>query len=183
MQAVDILVHRSTVRVRRSANKRIQKITPFLWFDDKAEEAARFYTSIFSNSRVRKIARYGPEAEKASGRPAGSVMTVEFQLEGQDFVALNGGPQFKFTPAISFVVSCKTQRELDKFWNELSAGGKEVQCGWLTDKYGVSWQIVPTVLNELLAGKDRAKSGRVMHALLKMVKLDINKLKQAAEGR
>lgn len=98
-------------------------------------------------------------------------------------MALNGGPQFKFTPAISFVVSCKTQRELDKFWNELSAGGKEVQCGWLTDKYGVSWQIVPTVLNELLAGKDRAKSGRVMHALLKMVKLDINKLKQAAEGR
>jgi predicted 3-demethylubiquinone-9 3-methyltransferase (glyoxalase superfamily) len=160
---------------------RTQKITPFLWFNNQAEEAARFYTSIFNNSQIGKIARYGPEAEKASGRPAGSVMTVEFELEGQDFVALNGGPHFKFSPAISFVVSCKTQQEVDKFWKKLSAGGKKVQCGWLEDKYGVSWQIVPTVLSELLAGKDRAKSGRVMQALLKMVKLDINKLKQAAK--
>jgi predicted 3-demethylubiquinone-9 3-methyltransferase (glyoxalase superfamily) len=168
--------------MKRATNKRTQKITPFLWFEDKAEEAAKFYTSIFSNSRIGNIARYGPEAEKASGRPAGSVMTVEFQLQGQDFVALNGGPHFKFTPAISFVVSCDTQREVDKFWKRLSAGGKKVQCGWLEDKYGVSWQIVPTVLGELLAGKDRAKSGRVMQAMLKMVKLDIKKLLQAARA-
>ena len=157
----------------------MQKITPFFWFDNQAEEAARFYTSIFKNSRIGKIARYGKEGEKVAGRPAGSVMTVEFQLEGQDFVALNGGPHFKFTEAISFVVNCKTQAEVDRFWKKLSAGGKEVQCGWLKDKYGLSWQIVPTVLGKLLSDKDTAKSHRVMEAMLKMVKLDIKKLKQA----
>jgi len=157
----------------------MQKINPFLWFDNQAEQAAKFYTSIFKNSRIGKIARYDKAGEKAAGRPAGSVMTVEFQLEGQTFVALNGGPLFKFTEAISFVVNCKTQAEIDMFWKKLSAGGKEVQCGWLKDKYGLSWQIVPTVLGELLSDKDAAKSQRVMEAMLKMVKLDIRKLKQA----
>jgi predicted 3-demethylubiquinone-9 3-methyltransferase (glyoxalase superfamily) len=161
----------------------MQKITPFLWFNNQAEEAAKFYTSIFRNSKIGNIARYGKEGEKVAGRPAGSVMTVEFQLEGQDFVALNGGPVFKFTEAISFVVNCNTQAEVDKFWKKLSAGGKKVQCGWLKDKYGVSWQIVPTVLGELLSSDDAAKSQRVMQAMLKMVKLDIKKLKQAAKGK
>ncbi len=160
-----------------------QKITPFLWFNDNAEEAAKFYTSIFKNSKIGKISRYDEAGEKVSGRPAGSVMTVEFQLEGQDFVALNGGPELKFTEAISFVVNCQTQAEVDKFWKKLSAGGKEVQCGWLTDKYGLSWQIVPTVLGELLSSKDTAKSQRVMQAMLKMVKLDIKKLKEAARRK
>ena len=161
----------------------MQKITPFLWFDHQAEEAVKFYTSIFKNSGIGKIARYDKAAEKAAGRPAGSVMTVEFQLEGQDFVALNGGPHFKFTEAVSFVVNCETQAEVDRFWKRLSAGGKEVQCGWLKDKYGLSWQIVPTVLGELLSDKDPAKSQRVMEAMLKMVKLDIRKLKQAAKEK
>jgi predicted 3-demethylubiquinone-9 3-methyltransferase (glyoxalase superfamily) len=159
------------------------KITPFLWFDDQAEEAVKFYTSIFKNSRIGKISRYDKASEQASGRPAGSVMTVGFQLDGQEFVALNGGPHFKFTEAISFVVNCRTQAELDRFWKKLSAGGQEVQCGWLKDKYGLSWQIVPTVLGELLSGKDAAKSQRVMQAVLQMVKLDIKKLKQAAKGK
>ncbi len=161
----------------------MQKIIPFLWFDTQAEEAARFYTSIFPHSRIGKIARYDPASAKASGRSAGSVMTVEFQLEGQDFLALNGGPHFKFTEAVSFVVSCRTQAEVDRFWRKLSAGGQEVQCGWLKDKYGLSWQVVPTVLGELLSDQDSAKSQRVMQAMLKMVKLDIRKLKQAAKGR
>src|SRR5213596_734150 len=161
----------------------MQKITPFLWFDSQAEEAVKFYTSIFKNSKIGKIARYGEEGEKVSGRPARSVMTVEFQLEGQEFVALNGGPHFTFTEAISFVVNCKTQPEVDKFWKKLSAGGEEVQCGWLKDKFGLSWQIVPTVLGELLSAKDAARSQRVMQAMLKMVKLDIEKLKEAAEGK
>ena len=161
----------------------MQKITPFLWFEDNAEEAVKFYTSIFKNSRIGKIARYDKAGEKVSGRPAGSVMTVEFQLEGQEFVALNGGPHFKFTEAISFVVNCKTQAEVDRFWKKLSAGGKKVQCGWLKDKYGLSWQIVPTILEELLRDQDAAKSQRVMEAMLKMVKLDIKKLKAAAKGR
>jgi predicted 3-demethylubiquinone-9 3-methyltransferase (glyoxalase superfamily) len=161
----------------------MQKITPFLWFNDNAEEAVKFYTSIFKNSKIGKIARYDKAGEKAAGRPAGSVMTVEFQLQGQEFVALNGGPHFKFTPAISFVVNCKTQAEVDYYWKKLSAGGKEVQCGWVTDKYGVSWQIVPTILSELLSGKDKAKSERVMEAMLKMIKLDIKKLEQAAKRK
>jgi len=161
----------------------MQKITPFLWFSDNAEEAVRFYVSIFKNSKIGKIARYGEAGEKVAGRPAGSVMTVEFQLEGEDFVALNGGPMFKFTEAISFVVNCETQEEVDYYWKKLSAGGKEVQCGWLKDKFGLSWQIVPTILPELLSDKDAAKSQRVMQAMLEMVKLDIKKLKQAAKQR
>ena len=161
----------------------MQKITPFLWFDDKAEEAVKFYTSIFENSKIGKIARYDEAGEKAAGRPKGSVMTVEFELDGQEFVALNGGPIFKFTEAISFVVNCETQEEVDYYWEKLSQGGKEVQCGWLKDKYGLSWQIVPTVLGELLSGKDAAKAQRVMDAMLKMVKLDIKKLKQAAKQK
>jgi predicted 3-demethylubiquinone-9 3-methyltransferase (glyoxalase superfamily) len=161
----------------------MQKITPFLWFDDNAEEAVKFYTSIFKNSKIGKIARYDKAGEKAAGRPAGSVMTIEFQLDGQEFVALNGGPHFKFTEAISFVVNCETQEEVDYYWEKLSAGGKEVQCGWLKDKYGLSWQIVPTVLGELLSDKDAAKAQRVMDAMLKMVKLDIKKLKQAAKQK
>jgi predicted 3-demethylubiquinone-9 3-methyltransferase (glyoxalase superfamily) len=159
----------------------MQKITPFLWFDGQAEEAVKFYTSVFKNSRVGKIARYGEAGEKASGRPKGSVMTIAFRLAGQDFVALNGGPHFKFTEAVSFVVHCKTQREVDYFWKKLSAGGKEVQCGWLKDKFGLSWQIVPAVLGKLLSDRDPAKSQRVMQALLQMVKLDIKRLKQAYE--
>jgi|SRR6516162_8673783 predicted 3-demethylubiquinone-9 3-methyltransferase (glyoxalase superfamily) len=165
-----------------SSKSKVQKITPFLWFDSQAEEAAKFYTTIFGNSRIGKIARYSKAGEKAAGRPAGSVMTVEFQLEGQDFVALNGGPHFKFSEAISFVVNCDTQAELDHYWKELSAGGKEQQCGWLKDKFGVSWQIAPGILGELLSSNDSAKSQRVMEALLRMVKLDMKKLKQAADG-
>jgi len=161
----------------------MQKITPFLWFDDNAEEAVKFYTSIFKNSKIGKIARYDKAGEKAAGRPAGSVMTIEFHLEGQEFVALNGGPHFKFTEAISFVVNCQTQEEVDYYWEKLSDGGKEVQCGWLKDKFGLSWQIVPTVLGELLSDKDALKSQRVMEAMLQMVKLDIKKLKQAAERK
>jgi predicted 3-demethylubiquinone-9 3-methyltransferase (glyoxalase superfamily) len=161
----------------------MQKITPFLWFNDNAEEAVKFYTSVFKNSKIGKIARYDEAGEKASGRPKGSVMTVEFELEGQEFVALNGGPHFKFTEAISFVVNCETQEEVDYYWEKLSAGGKEVQCGWLKDKYGLSWQIVPKVLGELLSDKDAAKAQRVMDAMLKMVKLDIKKLKQAAKQK
>ena len=162
----------------------MQKITPFLWFKDNAEAAAKFYTSIFKKSKLGTIARYEKAGEKVSGRPAGSVMTVEFQIEGQDFIALNGGPLFKFNESISFVVNCMTQAEVDYYWKKLTAGGgKPVQCGWLKDKFGVSWQVVPTALNELMSGKDAAKSQRVMEAMLKMVKLDIKKLKAAARGK
>ena len=152
-----------------------QKITPFLWFDDQAEEAVKFYTSIFKNSQITNIARYG----EAGPGPKGSVMTVGFELEGQEFVALNGGPHFKFTEAISFVVNCETQEEIDQFWKKLSEGGKVQQCGWLKDKYGLSWQIVPTILAELVGAKDPHKSNRVMEAMLKMVKLDIAALTKA----
>jgi predicted 3-demethylubiquinone-9 3-methyltransferase (glyoxalase superfamily) len=161
----------------------MQKITPFLWFDNEAEQAAQFYTSIFKNSKIGKITRYDEEAAKAAGRPAGSVMTVEFQVEGQEFVALNGGPVFKFTEAVSFVVNCKTQEEVDHFWSKLSAGGEESRCGWLKDKFGLSWQIVPTVLIEMLADKDTAKAKRVTHAMLQMDKIDIPTLKKAYEGK
>jgi len=157
----------------------MQKITPFLWFDGQAEEAAKFYTSIFKNSKVLNVSRYSEEASKASGRPAGSVMTVEFELDGQKFIALNGGPAFKFTEAISFVVNCKTQKEIDDFWERLSKGGEKSQCGWLKDKYGVSWQIVPAILSELLQSKDAQKSKRVMSALLQMSKVDIATLEKA----
>ena len=156
----------------------MQKITPFLWFDHQAEEAARFYASIFKNSKVGRTTHYDEAAAKASGQPAGSVMTVEFELEGQKFVALNGGPHFKFTEAVSFVVNCDTQEEIDFFWQRLTAdGGQEVECGWLKDKFGLSWQIVPSILPQLLSSQ---AAGSVMAAVMQMKKFDIAKLKQAA---
>jgi len=155
-----------------------QKITPFLWFDNNAEEAMNFYTSIFKNSRIVSVSRYGDEAGQV-----GTVMTATFVLNGQEFMALNGGPHFKFTEAISFFVHCETQEEVDELWEKLSAGGEKGQCGWLKDKFGVSWQIVPTALGELLGDKDPEKSKRVMEAMLQMHKIDIAKLKQAYEQR
>jgi predicted 3-demethylubiquinone-9 3-methyltransferase (glyoxalase superfamily) len=161
----------------------MQKITPFLWFDNNAEEAVNFYVSIFKNSKLGKIARYTGAGAQAAGRPEGSVMTAEFQLEGQNFVAINGGPQFKFTEAISFVVNCGTQEEVDYYWEKLTAdGGQESQCAWLKDKYGLSWQIVPTVLIEMLQDKDPEKAQRVMKAMLQMKKIDIATLKRAYDG-
>jgi len=159
----------------------MQKITPFLWFNEQAEEAVNFYTSIFKNARITSIARYGEAGAEVSGRAKGAVMTVAFQLEGQEFIALNGGPHFTFTPAISFVVNCETQEEVDEFWAKLSDGGKIDQCGWLKDRYGVSWQIVPTILGKLMSDPDPVKSERVMKAMLQMKKLDIAVLKQAYE--
>jgi predicted 3-demethylubiquinone-9 3-methyltransferase (glyoxalase superfamily) len=159
----------------------MQRITPCLWFDDKAEEAATFYTSIFKNSKIVKIARYGEAGAEVSGRPKGTVMTVTFHLEEQEFMALNGGPQFKFTEAISFVVNCQTQEEVDEYWEKLSDRGQEVQCGWLKDKYGLSWQIVPTILEEMLNDPDPKKAERVMKAMLQMKKIDIKGLKRAYE--
>jgi predicted 3-demethylubiquinone-9 3-methyltransferase (glyoxalase superfamily) len=155
----------------------MQKITPFLWFDSKAEEAANFYVSVFKNSKIVSIMRYG----EAGPGPKGSVMSATFQLDGQDFIALNGGPMFTFSPAISFFVNCESQEEVDKLWEKLSEGGEKQRCGWLKDKYGVSWQIVPTVLGQLLQDKDGEKSKRVMNAMLQMDKLDITTLKQAYE--
>ena len=157
----------------------MQKLTPFLWFDDQAEQAANFYTSIFSDSNVRNITRY-PEG---GPRPAGSVMTVEFQLEGQDYIALNGGPIFKLNEAFSISVNCSTQEEIDYFWQELSAdGGETGPCGWLKDKFGLSWQVNPRVLAEMLQDKDAAKAERVMKAMMEMEKIDISDLKKAYEG-
>jgi len=163
----------------------IKKITPFLWFDNQAEEAVRFYTSIFKYSKIVSITRYGEDAAEASGRPKGTVMTVTFQLEGQEFVALNGGPHFKFSEAISFVVNCGTQEEVDYYWEKLSEDGdaKAQQCGWLKDKYGVSWQIIPTGMVELLTDPDPEKSSRAMKAMLQMKKIDIEILKRAAGGQ
>jgi predicted 3-demethylubiquinone-9 3-methyltransferase (glyoxalase superfamily) len=156
----------------------MQKITPFLWFDGNAEEAMNLYVSVFKNSKVVSVTRYG----EAGPGPKGTVMSATFQLEGQQFYALNGGPQYKFTPAISLFVSCETQQEVDELWNKLSAGGHKDRCGWLQDKYGLSWQIIPSVLGKKLGDKDPAKSGRVMKAMLQMDKIDIKKLKQAYEG-
>jgi predicted 3-demethylubiquinone-9 3-methyltransferase (glyoxalase superfamily) len=156
----------------------MQKITPFLWFNNQAEEAANFYVSIFKNAKINHIARYGD----AGPGPKGSVMVVSFQLEGQQFTALNGGPQFKFTEAVSFVVDCKSQEEVDHFWGKLSAGGETQQCGWLKDKYGLSWQIIPAVLMQLVSDPDPEKSNRVMRAMMQMTKIDIAKLQQAAAG-
>jgi predicted 3-demethylubiquinone-9 3-methyltransferase (glyoxalase superfamily) len=153
----------------------IQTITPFLWFDGQAEQAAGLYTSIFPNSKITKVVRYG----SAGPGPVGSVMTVEFQLDGLDFVGLNGGPMFKFTEAVSFVVNCRTQEEVDTYWSKLSAGGAESQCGWLKDRFGLWWQIVPTMLPQLLADGDPARSQRVMKVLMGMKKLDIRALQQA----
>jgi predicted 3-demethylubiquinone-9 3-methyltransferase (glyoxalase superfamily) len=156
-----------------------QKITPFLWFDDNAEEAINFYTSIFKDSKVVNISRYG---ESGPG-PKGSLMTATFQLHGQEFMALNGGPMFKFTEAISLFVKCKTQEEIDELWEKLSAGGEKSRCGWLKDKFGLWWQIIPPVLGELLNSKDAEKSGRVMAAMLKMSKIEIKKLQDAYDGK
>ena len=155
-----------------------QKIAPFLWFDGKAEQAANFYVSVFRNSKVLSVTRYG----EAGPGPKGSVMSAVFQLEGQEFYALNGGPQFKFSPAISMFVNCETQQEVDELWEKLSAGGKTNRCGWLDDKFGVTWQIIPTTLGRLLQDKDAAKANRVMKAMMQMDKIDIVRLQQAYEG-
>lgn len=163
--------------------KPTQRITPFLWFDTQAEEAANFYVSIFKNSRIKGVARYDGEAARVAGRPEGSVMTVQLELDGQDFVALNGGPMFTFTEAVSFVVNCETQDEIDHFWKELSAAGQEIRCGWLKDRFGVSWQVVPAALGEMLQDRDPEKPKRVMAAIMKMSKLDIAGLRRAYEGR
>jgi predicted 3-demethylubiquinone-9 3-methyltransferase (glyoxalase superfamily) len=157
----------------------MQKITPFLWFDGKAEEAMNFYVSIFKNSKVVSVSRYGEGAPA----PKGTVMVATFEIEGQRFHALNGGPLFTFTPAISFLIDCKTQQEVDEFWEKLSEGGEKSRCGWLKDKYGVSWQVVPAILGELMQDKDPEKSKRVMQAMLQMDKIDIEGLKRAHENR
>ena len=161
----------------------MQKITPFLWFDHQAEEAVNFYTSIFKNSKIVNVARYGEAGAEVSGRPKGTVITVAFELEGQEFIALNGGPVFTFSPAISFVVNCQTQKEVNKLWEKLSEGGEIQECGWLRDKYGVSWQIVPAVIGEMMTDPDPGKSERVMKALLRMKKIDIDGLKKAYEQK
>jgi predicted 3-demethylubiquinone-9 3-methyltransferase (glyoxalase superfamily) len=156
----------------------VQKIAPFLWFDNQAEEAANFYVSPFGNSKIGSVRRYG----KAGPGSEGNVMSVTFQLEGQEFYALNGGPHFKFTPAISLFVNCETQEELDALWDKLLAGGRKDRCGWLQDKYGLSWQIIPTALGKLMGDPDPEKSGRVMKAMLQMDKIDVNKLREAYEN-
>jgi predicted 3-demethylubiquinone-9 3-methyltransferase (glyoxalase superfamily) len=155
------------------------KITPFLWFEDQAEEAARFYASIFEDARIGRITRYGA----AGPRKPGTVMTVEFELDGQKFVALNGGPEFKFTEAISFSVECETQEEVDELWEKLSEGGEQGPCGWLKDRYGMSWQVNPRVLSEMLDDPDPARSQRVMQAMMGMKKIDIGGLRRAYDGR
>jgi predicted 3-demethylubiquinone-9 3-methyltransferase (glyoxalase superfamily) len=163
----------------------MQKVTPFLWFDDQAEEAAEFYTSIFKNSKIGRTTRYGKEGYEIHGKPAGTAMTVEFEIDGQPFTALNGGPVFQFNEAISFQVRCDTQEEVDYYWDKLSEGGDEKaqQCGWLKDKYGVSWQIVPTILSELVGDSDSEKSQRAMKAMLQLKKMDLEALERAYEGR
>ena len=153
----------------------MQKIRPFLWFDDKAEEAMNFYTSIFKNSKIVNVSRYGDEGPGQ----AGAVMSATFQLDGQEFIALNGGPLFTFTPAVSFFINCETQQEVDELWEKLSEGGERSRCGWLRDKYGLSWQVIPTALGEMLQDEDDEKANRVMHAMLQMDKIDIARLKQA----
>ena len=162
----------------------MQKITPSLWFDHQAEEAAKFYTSIFKNSKAGRILRYSERAAEKTGRPIGSVLTIEFEIESQKFVALNGGPLFKFNESISFVVNCETQEEVDYFWEKLTAGGgQESECGWLKDKFGLSWQVTPTVLVDMLNDKDPKKAGQVMKAMMQMQKIEINKLKAAYAGK
>jgi predicted 3-demethylubiquinone-9 3-methyltransferase (glyoxalase superfamily) len=163
----------------------IKPITPCLWFDNQAEEAARYYTGIFKNSKIGAISRYGEAGREVHGQKPGTVMTIEFELNGQPFTGLNGGPIFKFNEAISFQIMCKTQEEVDHYWNKLSEGGDKSaqQCGWVKDKYGLSWQVVPTVLAEMLSDPDKEKSGRAMEAMLQMKKLDIAELKRAYEGK
>ena len=170
----------------------MQKVTPFLWFDDQAEEAAGFYVSIFSsrggsaaggsNTKIVDVARYGEAGARVSGRPEGSAMTVTFLLDGQEFTALNGGPEFEFTEAVSFVVNCGNQDEVDELWDELSEGGEQGPCGWLKDRYGLSWQIVPAALGEMLSDEDPKKAERVMAAMLQMKKIDLQALEQAYKG-
>ncbi|HEU4684567.1 MAG TPA: VOC family protein [Nitrospira sp.] len=160
----------------------MQRITPCLWFDDQAEEAARFYVSVFRHSRVKGITRYGEAGAQASGRPKGSVMTVTFELEGQEFVALNGGPLFKFTEALSFMVRCETQNEIDEMWEKLSKGGEPGACGWLKDRYGLSWQIVVPEWEDMLRDQDPEKSERVMAVILQMTKLDVRRIRDAYQG-
>ena len=157
-----------------------QRITPCLWFDHQAEDAAHFYTSIFENSRIHGITRYDEESSRVAGRPKGSVMTVAFELDGQEFTALNGGPDFTFTEAISLAVNCETQAEVDHFWDKLSAGGQEVQCGWLRDRFGLCWQVTPADWNKMYSTKDKAKAQRVFTAMMGMVKLDVAGLERAA---
>jgi predicted 3-demethylubiquinone-9 3-methyltransferase (glyoxalase superfamily) len=161
-----------------------QKITPCLWFDSQAEEAVEFYTGIFRNSRILNISRYGEAGREMHGKPAGSVMTIAFELDGQAFTALNGGPTFKFNEAISFQVDCETKEEVDYYWEKLSEGGDEKaqQCGWLKDKFGASWQIIPSILPKMMSDPDREKSGRVMEAMLRMKKIDIDELVRAYAG-
>jgi predicted 3-demethylubiquinone-9 3-methyltransferase (glyoxalase superfamily) len=163
---------------------RVQKISPCLWFDDQAEEAARFYTGIFPRSRIIHVSRYGEAGREVHGKPAGSAMAVEFELEGQRFTALNGGPQFRFNEAVSLMVHCETQEEVDHYWDELSQGGDEgaQQCGWLKDRYGLSWQVVPDALSDWIGGPDPVKSQRAVQAMLRMKKLDIEALRRAYAG-
>lgn len=163
---------------------RIQTVTPCLWFDDQAEEAARFYASVFPNSTIGRIARYGEAGREVHGKEPGSVMTVEFQLDGQSFISLNGGPAFRFNEAISFMVECETETEMDHYWGKLSEGGDEAaqQCGWLKDRFGLSWQVVPRGLSDLIDGPDPRKSGRAMQAMLRMKKIDIDAVKRAYDG-
>lgn len=161
----------------------LQRISPCLWFDDQAEEAATFYVSVFKNSKLGSITRYGEAGARVSGRPKGSVMTVEFVIAGQEFLALNGGPLFKFSEAISFMVKCDTQQEIDEMWEKLSEGGEQGQCGWLKDRYGLSWQIVSPVWNDMLRDSGGKRSERVMEAILRMTKPDLKAIQDAYEGR
>lgn len=158
----------------------MQKLTPCLWFDDNAEEAVNFYVSLFKNSRIISVAHYGEAASKAAGRPVGSVMELAFELEGQQFLAINGGPAFNFNPAVSFMINCETQQEIDELWAKLSEGGAIMECGWLTDRFGLAWQVVPAGLNEWVQDADPEKSNRVMRALIQMKKLDLETLRRAA---
>jgi predicted 3-demethylubiquinone-9 3-methyltransferase (glyoxalase superfamily) len=157
----------------------MQKIVPCLWFNDNAEEAVTFYTSVFKGSKIKNVARYSADSANASGRPKGSVMTISFKIEGQDFLALNGGPVFSFTPAISLIVNCKNQKKIDRIWKALSADPGAERCGWLRDRFGVSWQIVPSLIAKTMGGKDREKADRLIKALLPMKKLDVKALKKA----
>lgn len=172
------IVEQAPEKQRQSAVTGSQKITPFLWFDAQAEEAMNFYTSVFRNSRKGNVSRYGD----GGPGPKGSVMSATFWLDGVEFSALNGGPHFKFSPATSFFVHCKNQEEVDEYWNKLLEGGKAMQCGWITDKFGVTWQIIPDALGQLLGDPDRAKAGRVMQAMMKMVKIDVAGLQKAYDG-
>lgn len=160
----------------------MQKITPYLWFSNQAEEAANYYVSIFKNARIHNLSRYDAASAAASGMPEGTVLTIEFELDGQKFAALNGGPVFHFTEAVSFMIDCETQEEVDYYWERLSAGGEEGPCGWLKDKFGLSWQVVPSILGRLLSAPDHEAAGRAMQAMLQMKKLDVAALQAAFDG-